>query len=178
MAEESGKVAVKSGAPAPVAEPTRNPFDMFRREVDRLFDDWSTGSWDWPFGRRARAGTPATAQESFLRFNVPAVDVVEKDKAYEITAELPGIDEKNVEVSLVDDVLTIRGEKSEEKEQKEKDYHLSERRYGSFQRSFRLPDGIDAGKIDASFKNGVLSITVPKSEESQRRQRKIEIRKQ
>ena len=91
----------------------------------------------------------------------PVVDVVEKDKEYEITAELPGLDEKNIEVKLSDDVLTIKGEKKEEKEEKQKDYYLSERRYGSFQRSFRLPDGVDAEKIEARFKNGVLTLSLP-----------------
>ena len=88
---------------------------------------------------------------------VPAVDIAETDKAYEITAELPGMDEKNIEVKFADGVLTIRGEKKDEKEEKKKDYYLSERSYGSFQRSFQVPDGVDTDKIEATFKKGVLT---------------------
>ena len=76
-----------------------------------------------------------------------------------------------------DDVLTIKGEKKEEKEKKKKDYYFSERRYGSFQRSFRVPDGVDSSKIEAKFKNGVLTVTLPKSPETQKKQQKIEVKK-
>ena len=76
-----------------------------------------------------------------------------------------------------DDLLTIKGEKKEEKEEKKKDYYLSERRYGSFQRSFRVPDGVDASKIEAKFNNGVLTVTLPKTVEAQKKQKKIEVKK-
>ena len=98
----------------------------------------------------------------------PAIDLAEKEKEFEITAELPGLDDKNVEIKVANNTLTIRGEKTEEKEEKEKDYHLSERRYGSFQRSFTLPDGVDADKIEASFAKGVLTVRLPKTEEAQK----------
>ena len=100
----------------------------------------------------------------------------ETDKAYEITAELPGIDEKNVEVSLADGGITIKGEKKEETEEKKKDYYVSERRYGSFDRYFTLPEGVDANKIEASFKNGVLKVTLPKTAEAQKPAKKIEVK--
>jgi HSP20 family protein len=106
----------------------------------------------------------------------PVVDVAEREKDYEITAELPGMDEKDIEVSLSDDVLTIKGEKKEEKEERQKDYHVSERRYGSFQRSLRVPDGVDANKIEAKFKNGVLTLILPKSPEAQKKKKKIEVK--
>ncbi len=106
----------------------------------------------------------------------PAVDVAETEKAYEITAELPGMDEKNVEVKFADGVLTIKGEKQEEKEEKKKDYYLSERSYGSFQRAFQVPDGVDADKIEATFKNGVLTVTMPKSAEAQKSAKKITVK--
>jgi len=96
------------------------------------------------------------------------MDLVEKEDAYEITAELPGLDDKNVEIKLSNRTLTIRGEKSEEKEDKQKDYYLSERRYGSFQRSFQLPDGVDADKIDAKFTKGVLTVKLPKTAEAKK----------
>jgi HSP20 family protein len=107
----------------------------------------------------------------------PAVDVVEKDKAYEITAELPGMEEKDIEVKFADGVLSVTGEKKEEKEEKKKDWYLSERRYGSFQRAFRVPEGVDADKIEATFKNGVLTVSLPKSPEAIKREKKIPIGK-
>lgn len=106
----------------------------------------------------------------------PAVDVSESDKAYEITAELPGLDEKNVEVSVANGGLTIKGEKKEEKEQNQKDYYVSERSYGSFERYFGLPEGVDADKIEASFKNGVLKVMLPKTAEAQKPAKKIEVK--
>ncbi len=104
------------------------------------------------------------------------MDLVEKDKEYEITAELPGIDEKNVEIKLSNNTLTIKGEKQEEKEQKDKDYYLSERRYGSFQRSFQLPEGVDVDKIDASFAKGVLTVKLPKTAEAHKAEKKITVK--
>ena len=91
-----------------------------------------------------------------------AVDITESDKAYEVTVELPGIDEKNIEVEVANDNLIIKGEKQEENEAKKKDYYLSERHFGSFERRFRLPEGVDADKIEASFKKGLLTVTLLK----------------
>jgi len=108
---------------------------------------------------------------------VPAVDIAEKDKEYEITAELPGMDESNIDVKFADGLLTIKGEKKEEKEEKNKDYYLSERRYGSFQRSFPVPESVDANKIEAKFVNGVLTVKLPKSPEAQKNEKKIAIKK-
>jgi len=108
---------------------------------------------------------------------VPAVDIAEKDKEYEITAELPGMDEKNIDVKFADGLLTIKGEKKEEKEEKKKDFYLSERRYGSFQRSFQVPVSVDADKIEAKFANGVLTVRLPKSPEAQKNEKKITIAK-
>ena len=107
---------------------------------------------------------------------MPAVDVTETDKAYEIVAELPGMDEKNVEVKVADDILTIKGEKQEEKEERRKDYYLSERSFGSFQRAFQVPAGVDTDKIEANFKNGVLIVTLPKSAEAQKAEKKITVK--
>ena len=101
------------------------------------------------------------------------MDVAEHEKAYEITAELPGMDESNIDVKFSDGTLTIKGEKKDEREERQKDYHLSERRYGSFQRSFSVPDGVDADKIEAHFKNGVLTVTLPKKPEAQKSEKKI-----
>jgi HSP20 family protein len=106
----------------------------------------------------------------------PAVDIAESDKAYEITAELPGLDEKNIEVKLANGALTIKGEKQEEKEEKKKDYYLHERHFGSFERCFRVPEGVDADKIEASFKKGVLTVTLPKTPEAQKAEKKIAVK--
>ena len=107
---------------------------------------------------------------------VPAVDVAEKDNQYQISAELPGMDQNNIEVTLSNGVLTIKGEKKEEKEESKKDYYLSERRYGSFQRSFQVPEGVDAEKIEANFKNGILTVSLPKTAAAQKDQKKIAIK--
>jgi HSP20 family molecular chaperone IbpA len=88
-----------------------------------------------------------------------------------------GMDESNIDVKFSDGTLTIKGEKKDEREEKQKDYHLSERRYGSFQRSFGVPDGVDADKIEAHFKNGVLTVTLPKRPEAQKSEKKIAINK-
>ncbi len=97
---------------------------------------------------------------------MPAVDVVESENGYEITADLPGMDEKNIEVKVTDGVLTMKDERQEEKEEKKKDYYLQERSFGSFQRSFELPETVDADKIEASFKKGVLTVKLPKKPEA------------
>jgi HSP20 family protein len=108
--------------------------------------------------------------------STPAVDIAEGEKAYEITAELPGMDEKNIEVKVADGMLTIKGEKQEEKEEKKKDFYLHERHFGSFERSFATPAGVDPDKIEASFKKGVLTVTLPKKLEAQKPAKKIEVK--
>jgi len=151
------------------------PFESLRREIDRLFDDFPGGFWQAPFRRSMFDVMPSWARESTWP-TAPAVDFTDTDKAYEITAELPGIDEKNVEVKVANGILTIRGDKQEEKEEKKKDYYVRERSYGSFERSFQLPDSVDAEKIDATFKKGVLTVTLPKKPEAQGTTRKIDIK--
>lgn len=149
------------------------PFENLRREIDHLFDDFHPFDWRLPskmFGLEIPRISRAAWQIA------PAIDLVEKDDAYEITAELPGLDENNVEVGFSDHTLTIRGEKSEEKEDKRKDYYLSERRYGSFQRSFQLPDGVDGDKIDARFAKGVLTVKLPKTAEARKAEKKIAVK--
>ena len=93
---------------------------------------------------------------------MPTMDVTETEKEIEITAELPGLEEKDVQINVADGVLTIRGEKKAEKEEKDKDYRLLERTYGSFSRTLELPAGVDPDTIKASIAKGVLTVTVPK----------------
>jgi HSP20 family protein len=180
MAEAATKVPVKSeGKSAPVGRRSLSPwqpFESLRQEIDRLFDDVTRGFAGLPSYRRLADFGPSWPWESAASVAAPAVDVAEKEKEYQITAELPGLDESNVQVTLVDDVLTITGEKGEEKEEKDKNYHLSERRYGSFQRSFQLPPGIDQGKIEANFRNGVLTVVLPKAPDAQTKTKKIAIK--
>ena len=148
-----------------------HPFDGLRDEIDRLFDEFSFG---WPRLSSGRALTePVWRGAATMEV---AMEAAEDDKAYIVTAELPGLDEKNVEVKVTDSTITISGENKEEKEEKKKDYYFSERSYGSFQRSFTLPDDVDASKIEASMKKGVLTVTLPKSPEAQKKFRKLDIK--
>ncbi len=164
-------VTSKSSEPAFAGEAWR-PFEALKKEVDRLFEDFGDGFWRQPF--RSLAGLERDWTKKFVA--APAVDVSETEKAYEITAELPGIDQKNVEVNLANGGITIKGEKKEESEEKKKDYYVSERRYGSFERYFDLPEGVDAEKIEATFKNGVLKVTLPKTAEAQKPAKKVEVK--
>ena len=149
-----------------------HPLATLQDQIDRLFEDFHSGWFRSPsFGSNFEA--PA---QRMTGWSVPATDVVEKEDAYEITAELPGMDEKDIDVSVANGVMTIKGEKKEEKEKKRKDYYLSERRFGSFQRSFRVPEGVDADKIDAAFQKGVLTVTMPKSAEAQKPEKKISVK--
>ncbi len=163
MAEIS-KVPVKTDKTATTTQQPWKPFEALRREVDRLFEDFDGGFWRAPFRYPEAA------------FRSAPVDVGETDKAYEVTAELPGMDEKNIEVKLANGSLTIKAEKQEDKEEKNKDYYVRERSFGSFLRTFQIPDGVDKDKIDASYKNGVLTVTLPKSAEAQKAEKKITIK--
>jgi HSP20 family protein len=111
------------------------------------------------------------SQSSF----VPRFEISESDKGIDITAELPGVEEKDIDVSIDGNVLRIKGEKRVEHEEENKTCSISERSYGSFQRSFSLPDGLDLEKIDAKFKNGILKMFLPKTEESKKNVKKIKI---
>jgi HSP20 family protein len=150
------------------------PFENLRREVDRLFEDFILSPFRLPFRRPAFGIEPFLAPESWVA--VPAVDFVEKDNAYEVHADLPGIDEKDIEVKVANGVLTIKGQKEEAKEEKKEDYHLRERHYGSCERALRVPDTVDTDKIAATFKKGVLTVTLPKSAEAQKLVKKIEVK--
>jgi HSP20 family protein len=177
MAQAASKVPVKAEQTAPerAATQARWPFESLRREVDRLFEDFDRGFWTSPF-RRSMFGIEPLWRREEEWGAAPSVDIVEKDSAYEVTAELPGMDEKNIEVKLVDGDLTIKGEKQEEKEEKEKNYYLHERQFGSFERYFTVPEGVDTEKIEASFKKGVLTVTLPKKPEAQKPEKKIEVK--
>jgi len=132
----------------------------FRDELDHLFDRFSGGFETYAL--KPLSDLENYWSKNFNGFTPLAVDVGENTRAYTITAELPGVDEKNIEVSVESGVLVIRGEKLQEKEEKEKQHYMVERRYGAFQRMFALPKGTDDSKVEARFHNGVLTISVPK----------------
>jgi len=136
-----------------------NPFMSLQREIDRLFEDFTRGF-------------PAFTGNGGKM--LPSMDVTETDKEIEITTELPGLEEKDVQINVADNLLTIRGEKKAEKEEKDKNYRLIERSYGSFERTLELPDGVNADAIKASIAKGVLKVTVPKPAPAQAK--KIEVK--
>jgi len=131
-----------------------SPFALLQQEIDRLFDG---------FGRTFHATDS----------NLPRMDVAETDKTIEITAELPGLETKDVQVNIVDNVLNIRGEKKSEREEAEKNYHLVERSFGSFARSIQLPDGVKPDDVTAEIAKGVLKVTVKKPGPKQSKQIEI-----
>ena len=143
-----------------------DPFMAFRREMDRMFDDFFHG-----VGGRA-LGSPLLGSWSGV---TPSMDLNETDKDLIITAELPGLDDKDFEVTVSGDVLTLKGEKKAERVQKSGESHYIERRFGSFSRSVRLPFEVRDEKVDAKFDKGVLTIRVPKPAELPRPARRIEV---
>ncbi len=173
MAEAATKLPIK-GQETSTQTPPRDwkPLENLRREIERVFEDFD---WRNPLRRSAFDLEPLWRRELTWAHS-PAVDVIETDKTYEITAELPGLDEKNVEVKVANGMLTMRGEKKEQKEEKRKDYFVSERRYGAFERRFQIPSGVDVAKIEASFKNGVLTVSLPKTAEAQAAEKSIAIK--
>jgi HSP20 family protein len=172
---EPTKVPVKTErAPAPALHAWR-PFETLRREIDRLFEDFD-GGFRRGLGSRSLFDVAPFWRTEFAWPATPAVDLVETDKRYEITAELPGLDEKNIDVKFADGILTIKGEKQEDKEEKEKDYYLHERSFGSFHRALQVPAGVDSDKIEATFRKGVLTVTLPKTAEAQKAEKKITVK--
>ena len=132
----------------------------FRREMDRL---WDRFLGETPFAR--------TFSETWM----PSVDISETKDNFVVKAELPGLEAKNVNVSISGDVLTIKGEKKTKEEEKDEHYHCIERYSGSFQRAFQLPSGVKANKIEASFDKGVLKVTLPKVEEAKKKEIDIKV---
>jgi HSP20 family protein len=145
----------------------RDPFTSFRRQMDRLFDDFLAPGEQRSF---ATGGDGARLW--------PSVDVTETDKAYHVTAELPGIDQADVEINLRDNALVISGEKRQETRDANGGRSYTERTFGRFERILALPDEVDADHVEATFKNGVLAITLPKNPKAQDKARRIEIRPQ
>lgn len=147
-----------------------SPLSELHREVDRLFDEFMGGFRPW----RSRVGFWGDGEGEL----VPRVDVSESDKEVVVTADLPGIDEKDIDVTLSNGVLTIKGERKAEKEEKDekKSYHRVERSYGLYSRSIALPGEVDENKVKADFAKGVLTIRMPKTDRAKSRVKKISIK--
>lgn len=164
MAQEIKK-SEASGTPA---QPYADPFSAMRAEMDRVFDSFLGRS----FNR-----FPGLSRFEENDAVVPSIDVRETETELVVEAELPGMDEKDVSVTLNNGVLTLKGEKKSEREEKKDDYHLMERSYGNFQRSFQVANTIDADKVKASFDKGVLKVTMTKRPEAVKAEKRIPIGK-
>ena len=163
------KHAVATVHPRHVRRPPSR--QLFRQEMDRMFDRMFGPSMESFYQME-----PDWLVEGSAVFPEPAVEMTEDAKAYTITAEVPGLEQKDIDVSLSGGLLSFKGEKREEKEEKGKNLYLSERTYGSFQRAFTLPDGVDHEKVSAELSKGVLKITLPKTTEAQKSEKKIEVK--
>jgi HSP20 family protein len=143
--------------------PFGGELSSLRREMDRM---WDRFFGETPLAKRA-------AEEWW-----PSVDMSETKDNYVVKAELPGLEAKDVDVSISGDVLTIKGEKKKEEEEKDEHHHYVERYYGSFQRSFRLPANVKSDKIDASFDKGILKVTLPKVEEAKKKRIEVKVKQE
>ncbi len=158
----------RSGQVRPVSA-----LDQFHEEIDRMFDSFFRGLGlpSTGFGREL---TPLV-QGQWLK---PTLDIAAGEKEYTVSVELPGVDEKDIQLELSDDTLVIKGEKKHEKEEKEKNYYRMERSYGSFQRVLSLPEDAEQEGIDAVYKQGVLTITIPRKARAETKSKQIAINKQ
>jgi HSP20 family protein len=148
---------------------TGSPFSFMRRfseQMDRLFEDFGFGSgFGGEFGRLGS-----------IRDWSPQVEVFERDKQLVLRADLPGLTKDDIDVNITEDEIVLKGERRQESEENEEGYYRSERSYGSFYRSIPLPEGINPDEANASFRNGVLEITMPAPKEAQKRSKRLEIR--
>lgn len=156
---------IKKAEPAQTPAPM-DPFSAMRSEMDKVFENFLGRGWP---------SMPSLMKPSEEGFVVANMDIRENDKEIVIEAELPGMEEKDIDVSLKNGMLTIKGEKRSEEEKKEDDYHLTERRYGSIQRSFRVPETVDPDKVEASLEKGVLHVKMAKKPEATSAVKKISV---
>lgn len=155
----------KSTLPA-VQDSTYDPFVSLRREMDRMFDDFFQD-----FGPRSLASWNSRWPQL-----TPVINIADSDKELVVTAELPGLDDKDFDVTIAGDILTIKGEKRAETEKANDEAYYAERRFGSFSRSLRLPFEVKDEKIDAQYDKGVLTVRVPKPAEAQHAVRHIDVK--
>ncbi|MHA1150420.1 MAG: Hsp20/alpha crystallin family protein [Promethearchaeota archaeon] len=157
-----------------------NPFSLFQ-QMDRLFDELNSSFWNdwmWPFSRRAYRPLSLVIQEDEPLFRTPLSNITETDDAYEISAEMPGLDKGDIEISIHDGTLEIKGEMQEERKEKSKDgeYVRRECRSSSYYRAFALPEHIDEDNIEANLDKGVLNVKIPKVEPPKPEVKKIKVK--
>lgn len=169
MAEKESMPVAKEGAP-PV-EAIRGPLMNLRSDIDRLFEDFMAWS---PF--RGSMLEEPFARLGLVRGARPRADLIEREDAYEIDIDVPGLKKDDIEIALSDNTLTVRGKVEEEKEEKGKEFYFCERQRGAFARSFGLPAGVDIDKVEADLHEGVLTINLPKTKDAQKKARSIEIK--
>jgi HSP20 family protein len=138
---------------------TGHPFEMLHRELNNLFDTYYRGA--------GRPGRRTVLSAGF--------ELSEADDEVQVKVELPGMDEKDIQVTIDENLLTIRGERKEQKETKKRNYHVSEMSYGGYSRTIPLPAEVDAGKAQARFKRGVLTLNLPKTEQAKAKRRQIPV---
>jgi len=165
-------VEIKQSAATPTKAP--DGLQAFRTEMERVFDRFGFGGMK-PF-RNWFDMEPMFQTSTNFAMPAPAIDIVDEPNGYKLTAELPGMEEKDIELVVSGDTVTLKGEKKQESEQKDKNYTLSERCYGSFRRTFTLPDGVDREKISAEFGKGVLTVTMPKTPAAVVAPKKIDVK--
>jgi len=155
-----------------VADPVFRPLGLLRDDIDVAFDRMFKS---WPF--QSRVLDAGSFADSFGGDGAlqPRVDVSEEDDKFEIAAEVPGVDEKDISLTIKDDLLTLKGEKKSERKEEKKNFFMKERSYGSFVRSFRLPDSVKADKVRAKFANGVVTIELPKNAKSKSKAKEKQI---
>jgi HSP20 family protein len=171
MAEQVSKRA-ESAVPTR-REDVRDSLSVLRERMDRMMDEFFTGFSVMPFPR-----WDIRPFEWRMSSFSPSIDIKDEENQIRVEAELPGMTEKDVDISLTRDSLVITGEKKLETEEKERDYYRMERAYGSFQRTIPLPIDVEQDRVEATFKNGLLSIVLPKSQEAIKKARKIEVKAQ
>jgi HSP20 family protein len=178
ITKKEGKEETKEGKKSrELAVRRENPFSIFQ-EMDRMFDNFFNDDVWWPFGySRRRRPFSLVIRDDEPIFRTPLSNITETDKTYEISAELPGMDKSNIQLTITDNMLEIKGEQKEEKkEEKEGQYVRRESRSTSFYRAFNLPDNIDENGIDANLDKGVLKVTIPKVEPAKPEKKQIEIK--
>jgi HSP20 family protein len=141
-------------------------------DVERVFEDWFEDFWSKPFPRMWR---PSFARLRPLSFEAPTLDVYEQKDDLIVKAEIPGLTNEEIDITLEGDTLTIKGERKKEEEVKDEDFYRSERTYGAFSRSIELPVAVQSDKVTASFKNGVVEIRLPKTEEAKKNVVKVKV---
>ena len=169
------------GIPEELPESEANSLANLRNEIDKVFERFLQGSpWAspdiqslWGMNPFIDMHMPRGISRAALS---PRLDIAESDNSYEVTAELPGMTDNDIDVTVTDGALILKGEKRDERNTKKKDYHLTERSYGSFRRALRIPQGVDGSKISASFSKGVLKVTMPKSKEAKKKRRKVNVK--